>query len=381
MFVLKDTDKIFDAGKLIHLGGSTEKFEHGRAYTLRGPSNSMKVDLFDYELPKELIAQEPLADRSASRMMVLHRSTRSWEHRHFRDLPEYIRPGDLIVLNDTRVIPARLFGRRSTGGRVEVLLLRPISGTRWEVLARPARRLKPGDEIIFSDELSAMVVAVKPEGIRELDFRCEGDLLATIERIGQPPLPPYIRRRPSPEDRERYQTIYARRPGAVAAPTAGLHFDEQMLKRVREAGARIAYVTLHVGLGTFRPVKTENVEDHEMHAETYEVPEATAQAVEETRRVGGRVIAVGTTVVRTLETVGHPDGTIEAGAGETSLFIYPGYRFKVVDGLLTNFHLPRSTLIMMICAFAEREFVLAAYREAVQQKYRFYSYGDCMLIL
>ena len=341
----------------------------------------MKVDLFDYELPEELIAQYPLANRSASRMMVLHRDSKTWEHRFFRHLPEYLHPGDLLVLNDTRVIPARLVGRRQTGGQVEILLLSPTGPNRWQVLARPARRVKPGDRIHFDARLEGLVVGVGPEGIRELEFACDGDLLQIVEEIGQPPLPPYIRRRPTAEDRERYQTVYARRPGAVAAPTAGLHFDDEMLRRVQDAGARIAYVTLHVGLGTFRPVKTENVENHHMHSEVYEVSEAAAQAIVQTRQLGGRIIAVGTTVVRALESAAGDDGTIQPTRGETSLFIYPGYRFRIVDALLTNFHLPRSTLLMMVCAFAGREFVLSAYREAVQKRYRFYSYGDCMLIL
>ncbi|MBC7288658.1 MAG: tRNA preQ1(34) S-adenosylmethionine ribosyltransferase-isomerase QueA [Armatimonadetes bacterium] len=341
----------------------------------------MRVDIFEYDLPEELIAQEPLPERSASRMMVLRRAEAKWEHRWFRELPTFLRPGDLLVLNDTRVIPARLIGRRPSGGRVEILLLRPLSDTRWEALGRPGRGLQPGQRLVFGDTLSGVIVASRPEGVKEIEFQCEGSVLKAIEEIGLPPLPPYIKRPVRPEDSERYQTIYARKPGAVAAPTAGLHFDAETLRKVQDVGAEVAYVTLHVGLGTFRPVNVENVEEHQMHPEWYAVPDETAQAVATARKRGGRIIAVGTTVVRTLETAAREDGTIAAGEGETSLFIYPGYRFKVVDAMLTNFHLPRSTLLMMVCAFAGRDLVLSAYREAVRERYRFYSYGDCMLIL
>ncbi len=341
----------------------------------------MRVDLFDYELPEELIAQEPLPERTASRMMVLLRAEQRWEHRFFRDLPSYLRPGDVLVLNDTRVIPARLIGRRQTGGRVELLLLRPISGERWLALARPGRRVRAGDVITISNDLRVRVVAMHQEGIREVELECAGDLLEVLDRVGQPPLPPYIRRPARPEDRERYQTVYARDPGSAAAPTAGLHFDQQMLHRLQQAGIKIAFVTLHVGLGTFRPVTAENVEDHKMHAEPYRITEQAAQRINQARQRGGRVVAVGTTVVRALETVADDSGTIHPGQGETDLFIYPGYKFKAVDAILTNFHLPRSTLLILVCAFAGRELVLAAYREAVRQRYRFYSYGDCMLIL
>lgn len=341
----------------------------------------MKVDLFDYELSQELIAQEPLAERSASRMMVLYRGEARWEHRRFCDLSSYLCPGDCLVLNDTRVLPARLYGYRSTGGRVEVLLLRPVSELCWQVLARPARRMKLGERVDFGEGLAATVLAEGDKGLRELQFEYEGCFEDVLERLGQPPLPPYIHREVRPEDRERYQTVYARRAGAVAAPTAGLHFTREALSSLEKAGVQTVFLTLHVGLGTFRPVSVSDVEVHKMHAEPYDISAEAAEAINKARRSGGRVVAVGTTVVRALETVADEHGFVEAGRGETDLFIYPGYRFRTVDALLTNFHLPRSTLLMMVAAFAGRKFILAAYREALEQRYRFYSYGDCMLIL
>lgn len=341
----------------------------------------MRTELLDYDLPEELIAQEPLPERSASRMMVLYRAERRWEHRSFRDLVGILRQGDCLVLNDTRVLPARLLGRRQSGGRVEVLLLKPVGHLRWQVLARPARRLREGEQIRFSDELSGRVTAVADGGVREIQFECVGRFDDILERLGQPPLPPYIRRPPRHEDRERYQTVYAARPGAVAAPTAGLHFDRHILHELRKHGVMVTTITLHVGLGTFRPISTELVEEHVMHAEVYSVPPASADAINRARAAGARVVAVGTTVVRTLETVADHSGHISPGAGETDLFIYPGYRFKAIDAMLTNFHLPRSSLLAMVAAFAGRQFILDAYREAVRLRYRFYSYGDCMLIL
>ncbi len=332
----------------------------------------MDVALFDYNLPAELIAQRPAAKRSASRMLVLERAMRRWTHRRFCDLPEYIQPGDCVVLNDTRVIPARLVGRLPTGGRVEILLLRPLGGDRWEALGQPGRRLRPGTCVTFGGLLTVRVVGVGEAGVREVELEYEGDLREVLECVGLTPLPPYIKREKVPDveqeqyDRERYQTVYARREGAVAAPTAGLHFDRDMLTAVRAAGAQIAYITLHVGAGTFRPVKVQRVEEHKMHAEWYEVSPQAAQLINQARRV----IAVGTTVVRALETRASAEGTVTAGTGWSELFIYPGYQFKVVDCLL-----------MMVSAFAGRELILAAYQEAIKQRYRFYSYGDCMLIL
>ncbi len=342
----------------------------------------MRVDLFDYKLPADRIAQEPLPERSASRMMVLDRAAGLRTHRRFRDLPEHLRRGDCLVLNDTMVLPARLYGRRPTGGRVEVLLLRPAAGDRqWHALARPARRLRLGERVEFGPGLAATVVGEGDEGLRELRFEVDGDFEQALDRLGLPPLPPYIRRRARPEDRQRYQTVYARRAGAVAAPTAGLHFDQGILAALAGTGIETVFLTLHVGLGTFRPVAVERVEDHHMHAEPYQVLPEAAERISRARAAGGRVVAVGTTVVRALETVADDDGRVRPDSGETDLFIYPGYRFRAVDALLTNFHLPRSTLLMMVAAFAGREFILEAYQEAIDAGYRFYSYGDCMLIL
>ena len=345
----------------------------------------MEVSLFDYDLPSELIAQHPPTERGDSRMLVLSRADGAIVHRSFPDLPEYLRPGDCLVVNETRVIPARLNGRRRpTGGRVELLLLRAVDGKRWEALARPARRLRPGTVCDFGEhgELQATVTEYAGEGRVIADLECEGDLLATLDRVGAVPLPPYIRKGVAETaDKQRYQTVYARQPGAVAAPTAGLHFGDAMFRILADAGVGTARVTLHVGLGTFRPVEAERVEDHVMHAEFYEVGEGAAQAINSARAAGGRIVAVGTTSVRTLETVAAEDGTVCPGSGWTSLFITPGYRFRAVDALLTNFHLPRSTLLMMVSAFGGRENVLRAYVEATQQSYRFYSYGDCMFLV
>jgi len=354
----------------------------------------VRVSLFDYDLPPELIAQYALEERSASRMLVLERASGSIGHRQFTDLPQYLAAGDCLVINDTRVIPARLLGHRATGGEAELLLLRSVSDGHWEALARPARRLRVGETISFGGKISATVVAERPAGVRVVRLECAGDLMTALDRVGQTPLPPYIRRDQKPrgessaaqmaqerQDRKRYQTVYARVRGAVAAPTAGLHFDEDMLQRFSDQGVGIARITLHVGLGTFRPVQTETVEDHRMDAESYEVSSEAARTINNYRAAGGRVAAVGTTVVRTLETVADESGRVRAGRGESELFIYPGHKFRAVDLLLTNFHLPRSTLLMLVSAFAGREKVLQAYQEAVERRYRFYSYGDCMLIL
>lgn len=344
----------------------------------------MRTDLFDYHLPKELIAQYPLPQRDHSKLMVLNRADRSIEHTVFYKIGEYLREGDVLVINDTRVIPARLIGRKArTGGKVEMLLLKERKPRIWDVLIKPVKKLYRGAIIEFGEngELKAKFLGRSPDGVFTVSLRYKGDLREIIERIGKPPLPPYIKREPEELDRERYQCVYAEKNGSVAAPTAGLHFTRELLQKLQEQGVKIARITLHVGLGTFQPVKTEIVEKHRMHSERYEVTEEAARIINEAREKGGRVVAVGTTSVRTLETVADENGVIHPGSGETDLFIYPGYKFKVVDALITNFHLPRSTLLMLVCAFAGREFVLRAYEEAVKMRYRFYSYGDAMLIL
>lgn len=341
----------------------------------------MRVSDFDYELPEDLIAQQPVEPRDAARLLVVDRETGRLEHRRFRDLPRYLTAGDVLVLNDTRVIPARLFGlKEPTGGRVEVLLLERREPDVWEALVRPGRRVPAGSRVAFGQGgLRAVVLDRTEAGGRLLRFEPAGELDRRLGELGQMPLPPYIRAPLS--DPERYQTVYARQEGSAAAPTAGLHFTPALLRQVADHGVQVAYLTLHVGLGTFRPVQVERIEEHTMHAEYYAVPEATAAAVNKARRDGRRVVAVGTTVARTLEAAAGDDGAVRAGEGRTDLFIYPGYRWKVVDGLVTNFHLPRSTLLMLVSAFLGRERTLAAYEEAVRQRYRFFSFGDAMLIL
>ncbi len=342
----------------------------------------MRVDDFDYELPEELIAQVPLAARDASRLMVLTRSEHRVEHRHFRDLPEYLRPGDVLVLNNTRVIPARLAATRSTGGKVEILLLTPRGGDVWECLARPGRRAQVGQTLTFAGGRMTGLVLEKTEyggRVLQLSTAAGLDVDSLVDAVGEMPVPHYIKSRLGQP--ERYQTVYARERGSAAAPTAGLHFTPELLGQIERAGVAIARVTLHVGLGTFRPVKTEQVEEHVMHSEHYEVPVQTADAINSARAAGGRVVAVGTTTVRTLESSADADGRVMPGTGWTSIFIYPGYVFRAVDVMVTNFHLPKSTLIMMVSAFAGHEFVLDAYRQAVEEKYRFFSFGDAMLIL
>ncbi len=331
-----------------------------------------------YDLPEELIAQTPLERRDGSRLLVLDKATGAIAHRHFYDLPEYLRAGDCLVLNDSRVIPARLFGTRPSGGAVEVVLLRDLGGGCWECLTRPGKKMRPGTEARFGEELSAVVEEVMPDGNRVLRFRYKGIFLEILERLGRMPLPPYIKAQL--DDPERYQTVYAREPGSAAAPTAGLHFTNELLDRIRAMGVDVRFVTLHVGLGTFRPVKAENVEEHEMHSEYCTVPAETAEAIMRTKRNGGRVIAVGTTSCRTLESFARPDGSIGAAGGWTNIFIYPGYRFKCIDALVTNFHLPGSTLVMLVSALAGRENILHAYEEAVRERYRFFSFGDAMFI-
>ncbi|HEY3398472.1 MAG TPA: tRNA preQ1(34) S-adenosylmethionine ribosyltransferase-isomerase QueA [Armatimonadota bacterium] len=348
----------------------------------------MLVSDFHYNLPEDLIAQEPLADRSASRMLVLDRAAGTWEHRRFSDLPEYLAPADCVVLNDTRVLPARLVTRRETGGRAELLLLRPLGEDVWEALVKPARRLRPGTVLRFGERLQATVVGPAVDGVAPVRLEYAGELLAVLEEVGLTPLPPYIHRAHQEEavereraDHLRYQTVYAQEPGAAAAPTAGLHFTEEVLARIAARGTAVTRLTLHVGLGTFRPVAVERVEEHRMHAEFYRVGEEAARTVNERRAAGGRCVAIGTTVARTLETVADETGQVPAGEGWSEIFIYPGYRFRVVDRLLTNFHLPHSTLLMLVSALAGRELILEAYRAAVAERYRFFSYGDCMLIL
>ena len=343
----------------------------------------LKLSDFDYNLPPEMIAQHAAEPRDSSRMMVLRRGTGRVTHHGFRDLPGFLELGDLLVLNDTRVIPARLLGRRSSGGRIKVLLLHRIEGDTWRCMVNPGRKVRPGDTIVFSDELTGEVVDRTEGGTRAIRFESDCDFDAVLQRTGITPLPPYIRRdEPEEGDRERYQTIYAERPGAVAAPTAGLHFTERVFDELAERGVGTVRLTLHVGPGTFQPVKVDDVDGHRMDGEWYELSEETAAVINETRPSGGRVVAVGTTAVRTLETAWNEStGRVEPGSGWTELFIRPGHRFGAVDAMLTNFHLPRSTLLMLVSTFAGREAILAAYAEAVREGYRFYSYGDCMLIL
>ena len=339
----------------------------------------MKKSDFFFELPEELIAQTPIAQRDASRLMHLDRLTGEITHRHFHDLPEYLQPGDCLILNDSRVLPARLIGCRPTGGSIELVLLRDLGDDRWECLSRPGKKTREGQEILFGKgELKASVEKVVSGGNRIVKFTYEGIFLEILEKLGRMPLPPYIKA--ELQDPERYQTVYSRVPGSAAAPTAGLHFTPELLDKIRAKGISVSFVTLHVGLGTFRPVKEEDIEAHEMHSEFCMIPEETAQIVTDTKKNGGRVIAVGTTSCRTLESFAREDGTLEPCSGWTDIFIYPGYRFKCIDALITNFHLPESTLIMLVSALAGRENVLHAYQEAVNDRYRFFSFGDAMFI-
>ena len=339
----------------------------------------MKKSDFYFDLPEELIAQTPLERRDASRLLILNKKTGELEHRHFYDLPEYLHEGDCLVMNDSRVLPARLLGCRSSGGSVELVLLRDLGEGKWECLSRPGRKTKPGTELSFGDgELTATVLAVTEGGNRIVQFHYEGIFLEVLERLGKMPLPPYIKAELN--DAERYQTVYSREVGSAAAPTAGLHFTQELLQKLANKGVRLCYVTLHVGLGTFRPVKEEEIEDHPMHAEFCMIPEETARIVNETKKNGGRVIAVGTTSCRTLESFASADGALSPSSGWTDIFIYPGYRFKCIDALITNFHLPESTLIMLVSALAGRETILHAYETAVKERYRFFSFGDAMLI-
>ena len=339
----------------------------------------MKKSDFYFDLPEELIAQTPLEKRDESRLLCLDKNTGSMEHRHFYDLPDLLQEGDCLVLNNSRVLPARLIGTRPTGGAIELVLLRDLGDNRWECLSRPGRKTKPGQHILFGNgELEAIVEETAPGGNRIVRFLYEGIFLEVLERLGRMPLPPYIRA--ELENPERYQTVYAKELGSAAAPTAGLHFTQELLETIRAKGVRTEFITLHVGLGTFRPVKEDEIEDHEMHSEFCMIPPETAEAVNTAKKNGGRIIAVGTTSCRTLESFAKDDGTLEPSSGWTDIFIYPGYRFKCIDGLITNFHLPESTLIMLVSALAGREHILNAYRTAVENRYRFFSFGDAMFI-
>jgi S-adenosylmethionine:tRNA ribosyltransferase-isomerase len=342
----------------------------------------MPTSAFDYELPARLIAQHPSPQRDQSRLMVLDRAAGTIEHRRFSDIVEYIPPGDALVLNETRVFPARLLGTRAGGGEAEVLLLRPLAdANEWEALVRPGARLRAGKRVVVADDFAIDIVDVLPDGNRVVRLHADGDVAQAIDRYGKIPLPPYMERAADDEDRERYQTVYARERGSVAAPTAGLHFTAPLLQQIEQNNVRVIKVLLHVGVGTFRPVEVEDPAQHVMHHEWYDVSQAAAQEINAVRQAGDDVWAVGTTVTRTLESVASDDGTMQAGSGSTNLFIRPGYRFKIVKHLLTNFHLPRSTLLMLVSALGGHELVMRAYREAVEREYRFYSYGDAMVIL
>ncbi|WP_085523246.1 tRNA preQ1(34) S-adenosylmethionine ribosyltransferase-isomerase QueA [Tuberibacillus sp. Marseille-P3662] len=340
----------------------------------------MDISMFDFELPEDLIAQTPLENREASRLMVLDPNRKTMEHKTFHDITDFLNPGDCLVLNDTRVIPARLFGvKKDTGANIEVLLLTQKESDRWECLVKPAKRVKEDTVITFGDgRLQAVCETELEEGRRVLKMCYQGIFNEILDELGNMPLPPYIKGQL--EDQERYQTVYAKHRGSAAAPTAGLHFTEGLLDRLQAKGVQIAYITLHVGLGTFRPVKVDEVESHKMHAEYYDMPEQTAELLEQTRSAGGRIVAVGTTVIRTLETIKRDYSNFQPASGWTDIFIYPGYEYQAIDAMITNFHLPKSTLIMLVSAFTGRDFLMRAYREAVQERYRFFSFGDAMFI-
>lgn len=340
----------------------------------------MDVKDFDYELPEELIAQDPLEDRSSSRLMVLDRETGEYEHKIFKNIIDYLEPGDCLVLNNTKVIPARLYGaKEGTNAKIEVLLLKRNENDVWETLVKPGKKARPGARIVFGDGLLVgEVVDVVEEGNRLIKFEYEGIFEEILDQLGQMPLPPYITH--ELKDKNRYQTVYAKYEGSAAAPTAGLHFTQELLQQIADKGIKIAYVTLHVGLGTFRPVKEENVLEHHMHSEYYQVTEEAANTINETKKNGGRVICVGTTSCRTVESAADEHGMVQPGCDNTEIFIYPGYRFKVLDALITNFHLPESTLVMLVSALAGREHILHAYEEAIRERYRFFSFGDAMFI-
>ena len=348
----------------------------------------MKITDFDYNLPEELIAQKPADKRDSSRLLVVHRDSGKIEHKHFYDIINYLNPGDLMVLNNSKVLPARLFGEKEgTGAKVEFLLIKRIEGDRWETMVRPGRRLKPGDSVMFcqSPLLRADIVDYGADGTRIVEFEYEGIFMERLEEVGSMPLPPYIERSSEEDDKDRYQTVYCKDEGSVAAPTAGLHFTEELLAKAQEKGVELAYVTLHVGIGTFRPVKVERVEDHSMHFEEYHISEESARAINRAKAEGRRIISVGTTSTRTVESAAYYDEErgcmqVKEGSGSTGIFIYPGYEFKIIDSLITNFHLPNSTLLMLISALYAREKIQDVYEEAIRERYRFFSYGDAMFI-
>ncbi len=340
----------------------------------------MKLEEFDYELPEELIAQVPIEKRDESRLMVLDRENKTIEHKTFKDIINYLQPGDCLVRNNTKVIPARLYGKKDTGANVEFVLLKQIEGDIWETIVRPGNKLKPGTKVEFGGGLlKATILDILEGGTRKVEFQYEGIFNEILDKIGLMPLPPYIHE--SLKEKDRYQTVYAKYDGSAAAPTAGLHFTPELLKKLEEKGVKIANVTLHVGIGTFRPVKEENIEDHEMHTEHFYIKQEDVDKINETKAQGGRIIAVGTTSCRVLETIADAQtGLVKEVEGDTGIYIYPGYKFKCVDALITNFHLPKSTLLMLVSALADREFVLEAYKQAVKEKYRFFSFGDAMFI-
>lgn len=344
------------------------------------PVMDYKTKDFWYDLPEELIAQTPMKQRDSSRLLVLNRETGAVEHKHFYDIVDRLQPGDCLVMNDSRVLPARLLGHRPTGGAVEVLLLRDLGDKKWECLCKPGRKMQIGNTVIFGNgELTGTVSGILDDGKRVVSFNYEGIFLEILEQLGKMPLPPYIKE--ELQDQERYQTVYSREVGSAAAPTAGLHFTNELLEKIRRKGVKTAFVTLHVGLGTFRPVKAESILDHHMHSELCMISKETAQILNDTKQQGGRVICVGTTSCRTLESLVNEDGSFHEGSRWTDIFIYPGYTFRAMDGLITNFHLPESTLVMLVSAFAGRDNVLSAYSEAVRERYRFFSFGDAMAIL
>lgn len=339
----------------------------------------MRTEEFDYDLPESLIAQHPSDKRDEARMMVLDKNTGEIEDKHFFDIIDYLKPGDVLVMNDTRVIPARLFGHREGKDEsIEVFLLHNIEEKKWEVLVRPGKKMKIGVEVIFSDELKAKVIDIKEDGNRIVEFTYEGIFNEILDKLGNMPLPPYIKEKL--KDPEEYQTVYSKNPGSVAAPTAGLHFTKELLKKIEEKGIKLAFLTLNVGLGTFRPVNEDDIKDHKMHSEFYTISQETADIINKAKHEGNRVIAVGTTSIRTLESVYKKCGKVQEDSGWTDIFIYPGFEYKVVDAIITNFHLPKSTLIMLVAAFTSREIILNAYKYAVKEKYRFFSFGDCMFI-
>lgn len=347
----------------------------------------MKISDFDYVLPEELIAQRPTEKRDVCRLMVMNRKNGSIEHKHFYDILDYLNEGDCLILNNSKVLPARLFGEKEgTSAKIEFLLIKRLEGDRWETMVRPGKRLKPGDAVKFSDNFRAEIVDYGPDGTRIVDFDYEGIFMERLEELGKMPLPPYIERESTLEDKDMYQTVYCKEEGSVAAPTAGLHFTDQLLEKAEEKGVKLAYVTLHVGIGTFRPVKCENVEDHSMHFEEYYIDEENAAKINDAIKEGGRIVSVGTTSTRTVESAAYFDENegkylVAAGSGNTNIFIYPGYEFKIIEALITNFHLPKSTLLMLISALYDREKILEAYDIAVKEKYRFFSYGDACLII